>query len=180
MLEPTKISLTDCTLQRKFKPFQNLALIILGGLWLIIILLLLIDNYTIRTIASYLILISTIPFLSFVLLSVPFLFIKEKGIAAITKDYLIINGQSYNINEVKIFINIENNKLCKLPIQDLVKKTPKWGNFLILNDNSQVEFIPSLNLKLFENIIGYEKRPALYVKTADLFDDIMSILWGAS
>lgn len=173
------LHLTNCSIQRKIKPSQNLSLIILGLLWLFIVLLLPFNNHITRTIASYLIITSAIPLFSLILLSIPFLFIRKKSTATITKNHVIIDNIHYNLDEVTILVNIDQIELKKHP-DNLIKKLPKWGNFLIINNNVKIEFIPTLSIKLFKNIEGYKKRPSLYIKTADLFNVIMSTLWGAS
>lgn len=179
------LNLVDYSFHRKIKPIQNLSLVITGVLWIIILPLLFLKNPSLSRIAAYLMLFSIMPISIFLILSIPFLFKKKVGKALLKNDRLIINEDSYSLDRVEFKLNIDQPEWTD-PTKSLdqkLKSLPKWGNYIYIDSKNEFEFEPHRDIHYFTNsitIYGYDKRPALVVKTADLFKSIMSILWAAS
>lgn len=187
--EPKSDSLTirliDCTLHRKIKPTQNLSLILAGATWAIIIPLLFLENQAMARLAGYLILFSIIPIILFSLLSIPFLFRKKVGEAFYDSERLILNREYHDLSEVKIELSIHQSSWTNKSenTSKKIRKLPFWGNYIILNSGERFEFDPNEKFISFvpKNLVsGYQKRSVLLVKTTDLFNNIMSILWATS
>ncbi len=179
------LHLVDYSFHRKIKPAQNLSLVIAGILWIIILPLLFLQNESLARIAAYLIIFSILPISSFLLLSVPFLFKKRTGKALLENNELKINGDSYSLSQIEFTLNIDQHDWADSAksMDQKLKSLPKWGNYINIGSNKKIEFEPNQdvsNLLDSANINGYEKRPALMVKTADLFNSLMSMLWAAS
>lgn len=184
-MESISISLVNHSFQRKVKPIQNLSLIIAGGLWLIILPLLFLGNESLARAAGYLIIFSGVPIVIFLLLSIPFLFSNKTGSILLKDNQLIIGKNSYDLGRVLFKLNIDQSDWddTSKSYTEKIHSLPKWGNYLIVNKNEEFEFLPDRKIEkylLSIKISGYEKRPALMVKTADLFNSLMSMLWAAS
>jgi len=179
------LNLVDYTFHRKIKPIQNFSLIATGLLWGIILPLLFLQNQALARIAAYLMIVSIIPLSFFLILSIPFLFKKRTGKVILEDDKLKIGEKLYSLNRVEFKVNIDQSEWTdsSKSIEEKLKRLPKWGNYILLDTNNKFEFEPIQNIsKLLDSITinGYEKRPALLVKTTDLFNNIMSMLWAAS
>lgn len=179
------LHLVDYTFHRKIKPIQNLSLVVVGVLWIIILPLLFLQNPSLARIAAYLMLFSIMPISIFLILSIPFLFKKRVGKALLQNDGLIINEDSYSLDRIEFKLNMDQSEWADSTksLDQKLKSLPKWGNYIYIDSNNEFEFEPHRDIHYFINPItvnGYEKRPALMVKTADLFKSIMSMLWAAS
>jgi len=164
---------------------QNLSLIMAGGIWLIILPLLFLGSEFLARIAGYLIIFSAASLAIFSLLSVPFLFSNKTNNIFLRDNKLVIGIDSYDLSQVRFKLNIDEsewNNTSKTHSQK-IQSLPKWGNYILINEDSEFEFLPNEELEKYLSSIrisGYEKRPALMVKTADLFNNLMSMLWAAS
>lgn len=184
-MSQTVLHLVDYSFHRKIKPAQNLSLVIAGILWIIILPLLFLQNESLARIAAYLMIFSILPISSFLLLSIPFLFKKRTGKALFKDNELKINDDFYTLDQIELTLNIDQHEWSdsSKEIDQKLKSLPKWGNYINVGSNKKIEFEPNQDINNIldsANIKGYEKRPALMVKTADLFNNLMSILWAAS
>lgn len=179
------LNLINQSFQRRIKPAQNTSLLVTSTLWLIILLLLFFENQDLSKIAGYLIIFSALSLSIFLILSLPFLFLNKIGTALIENDKLIINQKFYELNQVLFKLNIDQidwDNTSKSSIQK-INSLPKWGNYLILDTGEKFEFEPDERLEKHLGglkISGYEKRPVFMVKTTDLLNNLLSMLWAAS
>lgn len=179
------LDLVDYTFHRKIKPAQNLALVVVGVLWVVILPVLLLQIELLTRLAAYLMLFSILPGSVFLLLSIPFLFKRRTGKALLKDNELTINGVNHPLDHIEFKLNIHQSDWIdsSKSIHQKLKGLTIWGNYIYTGPDNKFEFEPHPNLHSYIdslNVKGYNKRQALMVKTTDLFDNIMSIIWAAS
>ena len=183
MVESIKLNILDCSFQRKLKPIQNISLIIFTVSWFFIFGLLFFNSRWAAILFYGFIVLSSISIATSIITSLFFFKKKQIGILEISKEKIIINNKSiYNTKDCYFDLNIDSFEKQEI-YNESIKKLPFWGNFLIQEkDNIKIEFEPNTN---FEKVVPYikiknTKRSVLSMKTTDLFNNLMSLLWAAS
>jgi len=183
MVETIKLNILDCSFQRKLKPIQNISLIIFTVSWVFIFILLFFSSSWATILFYIFLLLSLISIVISIITSLLFFKKKKTGILEIDKEKVIINNKNiYNTKDCYFDLNVDSFEKHEV-YKESIKKLPFWGNFIIQEkDNIKIEFEPNINL---EKLIPYikiknTKRPALSMKTTDLFNNLMSLLWAAS
>ena len=178
----------------KLKPFQNLSLIITCTLLLIAFTLSWFDSNILSNIAGYLVALSLVPIITFILLSLPFFFFKRLEIATITNRVMSIDINNkpaqFDIQELKFLLNIDSKLLeNKEPLNsEIIKDLSTWGNYIVIPCESPLEdiyiqFIPGEDLlKVLPQLkIETKKNSSILMNdTTDLLKKFMWMLWGAS
>lgn len=175
------LNILDCSLLRKLKPIQNLSLIIFTFSWLFIFTLLFFNNRFANILFYLFITISLMGLVAFISISLFFLQKKKIGTIEINKEKIVINDEIYNTEDC--YFDFNTDSLEVEYDEDIIKKLPFWGNFITVEkSNLKIEFEPNENLEhIYSHIkIKNTKRPALSMKTTDLFNNLMSLLWAAS
>lgn len=178
----------------KIKPYQNISLIISCVILLIAFTLSWFDNKILSHIVGYLLVLSGVFIITFILLSLPFFFLKRLEIATITDGFMSIDidhrPKKIYIQNLRFLLNI-NSKLLegREPLaHEISKELSTWGNYIIVPSESSVkniyiQFIPDKDfLKLLPQlkIKTYKTRSILMNDTTDLLKNFTWMLWGAS
>lgn len=190
MDKPSTFLLFDYSVLRRVKPWQNLALIIFAVCWLIIFILLFVNDKNNSLIV--------IPFMTsmvsiglFLTLSLLTLYKKHVGEVRFVDGQAYIDGIShqFQIPVASVFLQLNIPKaLLSQPLNqsELLRQLPKWGNYLSFSSTSQsfrFEVQPSealLNSVSSVNITGFESNPILLCRTSDLVRNVFQMLWAAS
>lgn len=179
-----KLNILDCTLQRKLKPIQNLSLIIFTISWVFIFILLFSNSRWAAILFYTFIVLSLISIVITIIISLFFFKKKKIGTLEINQEKIIIdNKYTYATKDCYFDLNVDSLEKQEKANKENIKEFPFWGNFIIQEKNNiKIEFEPNTD---FEKIIPYikinnRKRPALSMKTTDLFKNLMSLLWAAS
>lgn len=178
----------------KIKPYQNLSLIISCVILLIAFTLSWFDNKMLSNMAGYLIALSGVLIIAFMLLSLPFFFFKRLEISTITNGVMSIDidrkPAEFNTQDLRFLVNIDS-KLVKgkesLP-PEIAKDLSTWGNYIVIPSESSIkdiyiQFIPDEDLfKVLPQlkIETCKSRSILMNDTTDLLKKFMWMLWGAS
>ncbi|MBW4970776.1 hypothetical protein KZY98_09930 [Croceibacter atlanticus] len=174
-----EFKILDCSLQRKLKPIQNLSLIVFTVSWLFIFALLFFNENWASILFYVFISLSIVSVAISIIISIFFFKKKKVGTVIINNKNLIINSnQIYDSNNWYFDLNI--NAIDK---NSSIEKLPFWGNYIIdKSTNDIIEFEPNSNLKEAIDYLEVKnsKRSALSMKTTDLFNNLMSLLWAAS
>jgi|GEM_PF-3369642 len=174
-----EFKILDCSLQRKLKPIQNFSLIIFTASWVFIFALLFFNQKWASILFYLFIVLSAISAVLSLVISFFFFNKKTVGTVVISEvDIIINNNQVYANNDWYFDLNIsaidKNSSIDKLPF---------WGNYIIHKTTNKVlEFEPNSKLKKAKDYLEVKnsKRSALQIKTTDLFNNIMNLLWAAS
>lgn len=177
----------------KIKPYQNLSLIISCVILLIAFTLSWVDNKVFSNIIGYLIALSCVLIITFILLSLPFFFFKKLEIATITNGIMSIDIDhkpvEFDTRNLRFLLNIDSKFLGgKEPLApEIVKDLSTWGNYIVIPLGSMkdiyIQFIPDEDLfKVIPKlkIETYKSRLILMNDTTDLLKKFMWMLWGAS
>jgi hypothetical protein len=124
----------------KVKPYQNLAFIISCVSCLIIFTLSWFDNdknIALSHTIAFLMVLSCVSIISFVLLSLPFWFSKRTEIATIINGVLFLNIEQkpakYDLKQVKFLLNIDSNLLDNNNLYSQTTKNLKtWRNYIVV------------------------------------------------
>lgn len=178
----------------KIKPYQNLSLIISCVILLIAFTLSWFDNKMLSNIIGYLIALSGVLIITFILLSLPFFFVKKLEIATITNGIMSIDidhkPAEFNTQNLRFLLNIDSKIVGgKEPFTtEIVKDLSTWGNYIVIPSESSIkdiyiQFIPDEDLfKVIPQlkIETCKSRSILMNDTTDLLKKFMWMLWGAS
>lgn len=182
-MEDIKLNILDCSFQRKMKPVQNISLIIFTLSWLFIFVFLFFNNRIVSILFYSIMVISIVSGAIAIVTSLFFFKRKIIGVIEIYKNKIILEDREFNdINDFYLDLNIEGSKVHTLD-EEIIKKLPFWGNFFVNEKKDlKIEFEPHYELKKIVPHIKIKntKRSALSMKTTDLFNNLMSLLWAAS
>lgn len=167
-------NILDCSVQRRIKPIQNLSIIIFATCWGFIFIIIFLRFSWVSFLFNILLFISGFAFTLFIILSFFFLKKNRIGIVKVNNDIIVIGNNRYKTTECFIDLNMNT--------ANPIKTLPFWGNYIVLPNNKNIEFEPNKDIEKF---VGYikvsnSKRSALSMKTTDLFNNLMSLLWAAS
>jgi len=176
------LNILDCSLNRKFKPVQNLSLFFFTLCWLLIFITLLFNNKFTDILFYALIILSLVALTIFIILSILIIKKKRVRIVTLTENQIIINKvKIYDIKDFYFDFNVNQTK--DSIDKNHIKKLPFWGNYIISKKNNiKIEIEPEEELKYLLPFISINntKRSAFSMKTTDLFKSFMDILWAAS
>lgn len=178
----------------KIKPYQNLSLIISCVILLIAFTLSWFDNKMISNMVGYLIVLSGVLIITFILLSLPFFFFKRLEIASIKNGVMSIDidhkPAEFNTQNLRFLLNIDSRLIGgREPLtSEIVKDLLTWGNYIVIPSESSmkdiyIQFIPDEDLfKVLPQlkIETCKSRAILMNDTTDLLKAFMWMLWGAS
>lgn len=184
-MNPITFQLTDYSFLRRIKPIQNICLLIIFNILITYLIIVYFEINFLQNLAAFILLISIILFVLFLLLTISNLYKKKNGLLVLTDNQINISNDVYELSNIQFIINIDQTEwLNKSKLIDKkINSLPKWGNYIVLESGKKIEFEPNENLnKIIEkiNVEGYHKRPFLLVKTSDLFNSLASTLWAAS
>ncbi len=181
-MENIVLNILDCSLQRRLKPIQNISLIIFTVSWVFIFILIFFNTRWASILFYAFIVLSLISAVTAIIISLFFFKKKKIGTAVVNTKKITINNNIYDINDWCFDFNIYSMEEQTTSTQT-IEKLPYWGNYITEEkSNLKIEFEPNKNLEnIFPHIkIKNTKRPALSMKTTDLFNNLMSLLWAAS
>ena len=178
----------------KIKLYQNLSLIILCIVLLLAFTLSWFEIKILNYVVGYLLGLSILLIILFILLSLPFLFFKRLEIVKITNGLLSITIDNkpieFNIDNLRFLLNIEDEILenKRHLNSEIIKGLSTWGNYVVITSKNShreiyIQFIPDedfLELLPQLNIETYKSRSILMNDTTDLIKKFMWMLWGAS